>query len=61
LHGWSTPKEYARFRYVGEDSGTEDDFVIAREECRWQSPPIPIVEKYVYRSCMVRRGWIANE
>lgn len=61
LGGCATPTDFASFRYVGKADGSEDAFAFAREDCRWKSPPVPIAEKYVYRSCMVEHGWIARE
>jgi hypothetical protein len=61
LTGCASPLEYSKFRHVGDPSKSEEDFVVDRARCKTQAPPVPIVEKYVYQNCMVRRDWIITE
>jgi len=61
LTGCASPLEYSEFRYVGDASKSEDDFLVDRARCKTKAPPVPIVEKYVYQNCMVRRDWIISE
>jgi len=61
LIGCAYPLKYSKFRYVGDASKSEDDFVVDRVRCRTKAPPVPIVARYVYQNCMVRRDWIITE
>ena len=61
LVGCASPLKYSEFRHVGDPPKSEDDFLVDRASCKTQAPPVPIVEKYVYQNCMLRRDWIITE
>ena len=61
LIGCASPREYSKFRYVGDASKSEDDFVVDRARCKTQAAPVPIVKRYMYQNCMLRRDWIITE
>jgi hypothetical protein len=61
LTGCASPREYSKFRYVGDATKSEDDFLIDRARCKTQAPPVPIVKRYMYQNCMLRRDWIITE
>ena len=61
LTGCASPLAYSEFRYVGDASKSDDDFLVDRARCKTKAPPIPLVEKYVYQNCMVNRDWIITE
>ena len=59
--GCATPQEYEKFRRIGNEDDSKDTFVLAREKCRWEAPPVPLVRMWIYRDCMAEGGWVADQ